>query len=117
MCSGALDDPETIPVRRDACIIFLVIRTNLNDSAGAAYDLKNAMLYIGNKFPDAPIYGIGFSLGAGMLTKYLCQCYYIASVKAAVLTYCISRCSCRGGSHSREDWYCPRLSVGSFAVS
>lgn len=29
------------------------------------------MLYIGNMFPDAPIYGIGFSLGAGMLTKYL----------------------------------------------
>lgn len=39
--------------------------------AGASYDLKNAMLYIGHMFPDAPIYGIGFSLGAGMLTKYL----------------------------------------------
>lgn len=31
------------------------------------------MLYIGNVFPDAPVYGIGFSLGAGMLTKYLGQ--------------------------------------------
>lgn len=29
------------------------------------------MLYIAHKFPDAPVYGIGFSLGAAMLTRYL----------------------------------------------
>lgn len=29
------------------------------------------MLYIAHMFPDAPTYGIGFSLGAGMMTKYL----------------------------------------------
>lgn len=29
------------------------------------------MLYIGNMFPNAPTYGIGFSLGACKLTKYL----------------------------------------------
>lgn len=39
------------------------------------------MLYIGNMFPDAPIYGIGFSLGAGMLTKYLGELSGLGTVK------------------------------------
>ena len=29
------------------------------------------MLYIAHAFPGAPTYGIGMSLGAGMMTKYL----------------------------------------------
>jgi predicted alpha/beta-fold hydrolase len=36
------------------------------------------MLYIGNMFPDAPIYGIGFSLGTGMLTKYLGKSAFVS---------------------------------------
>lgn len=40
-------------------------------SAGATYDIKSAMLYVSSLFPDAPIYGVGFSLGAVNLTKYL----------------------------------------------
>lgn len=40
-------------------------------SAGASYDVKSAMLYVSSLFPNAPIYGIGFSLGANNLAKYL----------------------------------------------
>ncbi len=47
------------------------LRTPKLYHCGATYDLKTAMLYIANMFPDAPVYGIGFSLGAGMLTRYL----------------------------------------------
>lgn len=38
---------------------------------GAIYDLKTACLYIAHLFPDAAVYGAGFSLGAGMITRYL----------------------------------------------
>ena len=47
------------------------LRTPKLYHCGATYDLKTAMLYIAHMFPDAPVYGIGFSLGAGMLTRYL----------------------------------------------
>jgi len=53
--------------------------------AGATYDLKSAMLYIGHLFPDAPVYGIGFSLGAGMLTKYLGTENDRTSMKAGIV--------------------------------
>jgi hypothetical protein len=54
-------------------------------SAGATYDLKNAMLYISNLFPDAPIYGIGFSLGAGMMTKYIGTEGHTSPIKAGIV--------------------------------
>lgn len=47
------------------------LRTPKLYHCGATYDLKTSMLYIAHKFPNAPVYGIGFSLGAGMLTRYL----------------------------------------------
>lgn len=43
------------------------------------------MLYISNLFPDAPIYGIGFSLGAGMMTKYIGTEGKTSPIKAGVV--------------------------------
>ncbi|KAF9514147.1 hypothetical protein BS47DRAFT_1382135 [Hydnum rufescens UP504] len=40
-------------------------------SAGHTDDLRCALLYISATFPDAPLHGLGFSLGANVLTRYL----------------------------------------------
>lgn len=40
-------------------------------SAGHTEDLRSALLYISAKYPEAPLIGIGFSLGANILTRYL----------------------------------------------
>lgn len=42
-------------------------------SAGHTDDIRTALLYIASKYPDAPLLGIGFSLGANVLTRYLAQ--------------------------------------------
>ncbi|KAF9514146.1 hypothetical protein BS47DRAFT_1343474 [Hydnum rufescens UP504] len=40
-------------------------------SAGHTDDLRCALLYISATYPDAPLHGLGFSLGANVLTRYL----------------------------------------------
>jgi uncharacterized protein len=40
-------------------------------SAGSADDLRSALLYIRSRYPNAPIFAVGFSLGALVLMKYL----------------------------------------------
>jgi uncharacterized protein len=42
-------------------------------SAGHTDDLRTALLYISNLYPNAPLLGVGFSLGANVLTRYLGQ--------------------------------------------
>ncbi|CAE6492095.1 unnamed protein product [Rhizoctonia solani] len=38
---------------------------------GTTGDLRHALLYIRSQFPSAPLMGVGFSVGANMLAKYL----------------------------------------------
>lgn len=40
-------------------------------SAGNTDDTRCALMYITQQFPDAPLLGLGFSLGANVLTRYL----------------------------------------------
>ncbi|KAF9514118.1 hypothetical protein BS47DRAFT_1316969 [Hydnum rufescens UP504] len=40
-------------------------------SAGHTEDLRSAVLYIADKYPKAPLHGLGFSIGANILTRYL----------------------------------------------
>ncbi|EKM55427.1 uncharacterized protein PHACADRAFT_256045 [Phanerochaete carnosa HHB-10118-sp] len=42
-------------------------------SAGHTDDIRTALLYIASIYPEAPLLGIGFSLGANVLTRYLAQ--------------------------------------------
>ncbi|KDQ60843.1 hypothetical protein JAAARDRAFT_190982 [Jaapia argillacea MUCL 33604] len=42
-------------------------------SAGHTDDLRQAVMYISKMYPNAPLIGIGFSLGANVLTRYLGQ--------------------------------------------
>jgi predicted alpha/beta-fold hydrolase len=36
-------------------------------------DLRQAMLYISHRYPRAPLLGLGFSLGANILTRYVAE--------------------------------------------
>jgi len=40
-------------------------------SAGHTDDTRNALLYITNRFPKAPLLALGFSLGSNVITRYL----------------------------------------------
>lgn len=42
-------------------------------SAGHTEDYRAAMLYIRAKYPKAPLLGIGFSLGANVITRYTAE--------------------------------------------
>ncbi|KAL1741532.1 Alpha/Beta hydrolase protein [Schizophyllum fasciatum] len=42
-------------------------------SAGYTEDLRQEVMYIRHLYPNAPLLGIGFSLGANVLTRYLAQ--------------------------------------------
>ncbi|KAF7304864.1 AB hydrolase-1 domain-containing protein [Mycena kentingensis (nom. inval.)] len=42
-------------------------------SAGYTGDIRTALAYISNRYPRAPLLGIGFSLGANVLTRYLAE--------------------------------------------
>ncbi len=36
-------------------------------------DLRQALLYISHRYPQAPLLGLGFSLGANILTRYVAE--------------------------------------------
>ena len=42
-------------------------------SAGTTDDLRQALMWIAHKYPKAPLHGIGFSLGANVMTKYIAE--------------------------------------------
>ena len=42
-------------------------------SAGHTEDYRVAMLYVKEKYPKAPLLGIGFSLGANVITRYVAE--------------------------------------------
>ncbi|KAI0798050.1 AB-hydrolase YheT [Abortiporus biennis] len=42
-------------------------------SGGHTDDIRVSLMYIAKKYPQAPLHGIGFSLGANVLTRYLAQ--------------------------------------------
>ncbi|KAL0577146.1 hypothetical protein V5O48_004860 [Marasmius crinis-equi] len=41
--------------------------------AGETEDLRQALAYLSFKYPNAPLHGLGFSLGANMITRYVAQ--------------------------------------------
>ncbi|KAG8960904.1 hypothetical protein FRC03_006023 [Tulasnella sp. 419] len=57
-------------------------------SAGYTDDIRTALLYLSTKYPKAPLLGIGFSLGAGVLTRYLGEEGERSRLKAGVVLAC-----------------------------
>lgn len=59
-------------------------------SAGHTDDIRSALLYISSKYPRAPLLGVGFSLGAGVLTRYLGEEGAASRLKAGCVLACVS---------------------------
>ena len=59
-------------------------------------DLRSALLFITAKYPKAPLIGLGFSLGANIITKYLGEEEEKSLLRAAVVLACVSSLFCEG---------------------
>ncbi|WVQ99593.1 hypothetical protein IAU59_006729 [Kwoniella sp. CBS 9459] len=57
-------------------------------STGSTIDLHTATVYMSTLFPDAPILGVGFSLGAAVMTRYLGEQGDRCRLKGAVVLCC-----------------------------
>jgi hypothetical protein len=42
-------------------------------TAGGTDDLRQALMYLSKRFPNAPLLGIGYSLGANIMTRYAAE--------------------------------------------
>ena len=58
-------------------------------SAGYTDDLRRAILYLSNRFPRAQLLGIGFSLGANVMTRYLSEEGANSKLTSACVLACV----------------------------
>ncbi|KAL2855482.1 Alpha/Beta hydrolase protein [Aspergillus pseudoustus] len=61
------------------------ISTGVLYNARATWDVRQAVKWLRKAFPNRPLYGIGFSLGANILTNYLGEEGDACQLKAAVI--------------------------------
>lgn len=59
-------------------------------SAGHTDDIRAALMFISSMYPKAPLLGIGFSLGANVLTRYLAQEGEQSRLTAGCALACVS---------------------------
>jgi predicted alpha/beta-fold hydrolase len=59
-------------------------------TAGHTDDLRQALIYISNKYPHAPLLGLGFSLGANLMTRYLGEEGDRSRLSSALVISCVS---------------------------
>jgi hypothetical protein len=79
------DDPD--PVNLGAGV---PMTSPLLYSAGHTDDTRQALMYIAQKFPKAPLLGLGFSLGSNVITRYLAEEGTQARLHAACALACVS---------------------------
>ncbi|XP_049849295.1 monoacylglycerol lipase ABHD2 [Schistocerca gregaria] len=82
---------------------------------GDAKHLKVMFDHVFKKYPDVPIYAVGFSLGANMLLKYLGQEGKNAIVKAAV-SISAGYCGERGLNLIRKRTFYSKVLAGKWKV-
>lgn len=64
--------------------------TPLFYSAGHTDDTRQALMYVAQKYPKAPLLGLGFSLGANVLTRYLAEEGTQTRLRAGCALACVS---------------------------
>lgn len=60
-------------------------------SGGTTDDIRVALMYISATYPKAPLLGIGFSLGANVLTRYLAEEGEHSRLKAGCVLASVSK--------------------------
>jgi len=58
-------------------------------TAGHTDDLRQALIYISDKYPRAPLLGLGFSLGANIMTRYLGEEGDRSRLSSALVVCCV----------------------------
>jgi len=58
-------------------------------SAGHTDDLRQALFYISHRFPEAPLLGLSFSLGANVMTRYVAEEGELSRLKSACILGCV----------------------------
>lgn len=53
-------------------------------------DLRSTLLYLRDTYPEAPLLGIGFSLGANVLTRYVEEEGELCRFRSATVLGCVS---------------------------
>lgn len=59
-------------------------------TAGHTDDLRQALTFIVNKYPRAPLLGMGFSMGANIMTRYVAEEGDRSRLSSAVVLSCVS---------------------------
>ncbi|RDB26320.1 hypothetical protein Hypma_006635 [Hypsizygus marmoreus] len=57
-------------------------------TAGHTDDLRQALIYISHKYPNAPLLGLGFSLGANVMTRYVAEEGHRSRLSSACVLSC-----------------------------
>ncbi|KAG2132494.1 AB-hydrolase YheT [Suillus bovinus] len=60
-------------------------------SAGHTDDLRQALFYISHRYPEAPLLGLSFSLGANVMTRYVAEEGERSRLKSACILGCVHR--------------------------
>jgi hypothetical protein len=58
-------------------------------SAGHTDDLRQALFYISHRYPEAPLLGLSFSLGANVMTRYVAEEGEHSRLKSACVLGCV----------------------------
>ncbi|WWC85872.1 uncharacterized protein L201_000739 [Kwoniella dendrophila CBS 6074] len=77
-------------------------------SAGTTMDLASALHFIRNRYPSSPLYGIGFSLGASVLSRYLGETGESSLLSSGIILGC--PWDLNAMSHKLDhDWFTSRV--------
>jgi predicted alpha/beta-fold hydrolase len=91
-----------ISVVPDSSVILVSFRITFSIGAGVPLttaqlyggahtdDLRSTLLYLRDKYPEAPLLGIGFSLGANVLTRYVEEEGDRCRLRSACVLGCVS---------------------------
>lgn len=88
-------------------------------SAGFTDDIRQAVYYISNKFPGAPLLGLSFSLGANVMTRYIAEEGMHCRFQSACVLGCVRCTFCFAGGEINPlryaavgfDSKCPQVSI------
>jgi predicted alpha/beta-fold hydrolase len=85
-CKGC---QEWCPFLRSHTGAGVPITNPLFYSAGHTDDTRNALMYVASRYPKARLLGLGFSLGANVITRYLGEEREMARLHSACVLACV----------------------------
>jgi hypothetical protein len=71
-------------------MLTFLLSSGMLYSAGHTDDLRLALIYIQNRFPKAPLMGIGFSLGANIMSRYVAEEGTASRLRSGCAVGCVS---------------------------